>query len=451
MNKQEENALAKRYSMGTLISFAAPTMIMMLFNALYTGMDAIFVSRYVNTEALSAINIVMPAISILWGLGTMFATGGSAIIAKKMGEGKDTEARQNFSAIILVGCVLGIILALIGTVFLDDLILGLGANAKVLPYGRAYLGLLIWFAPAVLVQVLFQSLFVTAGKPQLGLAVMIGAGVTNLVLDYLFIVVLRMGIVGAAIGTGVGYCISTIAGFILFSQRKGTLHFSKPKITLRELGLCCYNGSSEMITQIATAITMFVLNITMMRYAGENGVAAATIIGNTQYLFTTLVLGFSMGVAPIISYQYGAKNKMELCRVMKLCLFLVCSISVALFVICAMTASAITALYTEIGSVAYQIAVSGFRIFMFCFLFNGIGVFTSAVFTALSNGKVSAILSFIRTFALLTVFLLALPRILGINGVWLATPLADCIGALLSVVLLLGYRNKYFGKNPVRK
>lgn len=187
-----------------------------------------------------------------------------------------------------------------------------------------------------------------------------------------------------------------------------------------------------------------------MRYAGENGVAAATIIGNTQYLFTTLALGFSMGAAPIISYQYGAKNKGELRRTMKLCLFLICSISVALFIISAMAASWITSLYTEIGSAAYEIAVDGFRIFMFCFLFNGISVFTSAVFTALSNGKVSAILSFVRTFAVQTMFLFILPLMLGINGVWLATPLADFIGALLSVVFLLRYRNKYFGETPVR-
>lgn len=445
----EENALSKKYTLTTLISFAVPTMVMMLFNALYTGVDAIFVSRFVNTNALSAINIVMPVTSILWGLGTMFATGGSALIAKKMGEEKNREARQNFSAIILVGCALGIFLALVGNLFLDEIIIMLGANTEVLPYGRSYLGILLWLAPAVLIQVLFQNLFVTAGKPKLGLVVMVGAGVTNLILDYLLIVVLQMGIVGAAIGTGAGYCVATVAGLILFSQKKGTLHFTKPKITLRELGLACYNGSSEMVTQLATAVTMFILNITMMRYAGADGVAAATIIGNTQYLFTTLVLGFSMGVAPIISYQYGARDKSALRHIVKLCLFYVIAISTVLFVVCGLSASFISGIYTEAGSEAYQIAVNGFRIFTFSFLFSGIAVFTSAMFTALSNGKVSAILSFVRTFGLLTVFLLVLPRILGVNGIWLATPLADFFGALLSVTLLLGARKKYFGRESV--
>ncbi|MCD8352130.1 MAG: MATE family efflux transporter [Planctomycetaceae bacterium] len=446
LRKQEENALAKRFNMGSLLAFAAPTMVMMLFNAMYESVDSIFVSRYVSTDALSAINIVMPVISILWGLGIMFATGASALIAKKMGEGNNQEARRNFSAIVLVGCAFGILLALVGNIFLDDLLLVLGASARVLPYGRVFLGFLLWFAPATLVQVLFQSLFVTAGRPRLGLAVMIGAGVTNLVLDYLLIVEVKLGIMGAAIGTGAGYCIATIAGLILFSRQKGTLHFTKPGIRAKELGLCCYNGSSEMVTQLAAAITIYVSNITIMRYAGENGVAAATIMNNTQYLFTTLAMGFSMGVAPVLSYQYGAKNTRELRRIMKFCLFWVGLFSVVLFGICAITAPAISGLYAPPGSPTYQLAVNGFRIFMFCFLFRGIGVFTSAVFTALSNGKVSAILSFVRTFALLTVFLLVFPRLLGLNGVWLATPLADGAGALLSIALLLGHRKKYFGE-----
>lgn len=443
-NQKERNALARKYHFTSLIRFALPTMVMMLFNALYTGVDAIFVSRYVSTDALAAINIVMPVTSILWGLGTMFATGGSAIIAKKMGEGKEKEARQNFSAIILTGTILGTALMLIGTIFLDEIIMALGANAKVLPYGVEYLGFLILFAPAVLIQVLFQSLFVTAGKPQLGLFVMVGAGVTNLILDSLFIVVLRMGIMGAALGTGIGYCISTIAGLVLFSRKKGTLYFTTPQIMAKELGLCCYNGSSEMIAQLATAITMYILNITMMRVAGENGVAAATIVGNAQYLFTTLVLGFSMGAAPIISYQFGAKDKGELRRIVRLCVLYVISMSAVLFVTCFLTAPAITGLHARQGTEAYQIAVDGFHIFAFSFLFSGISIFTSAMFTALSNGKVSAVLSFTRTFALLAAFLLVFPHIWGVAGVWLATPLADFFGALLSVALLIRYGEEYF-------
>lgn len=429
-DQNEENALGKRYGVGSLIRFACPTMVMMLFNALYSNVDAIFVSRYVGTDALSAINIVMPFISLLWGLGTMFATGGSAMIAKKMGEKTKAEARRNFTAIIFAGSIFGAALTIVGTVFLDDIILALGATAKILPYGRAYLGVLMLFAPAVLVQVLFQNLFVTAGKPHLGLAVSIGAGLSNLVLDYLFIVVLRIGILGAAIGTGAGYCIAAIAGLLFFSQKKGTLHFSMPRIKPKELMLCCYNGSSELITQLA----------------GENGVAAVTIIGNTQFLFTTLTMGFSMGVAPIISYQYGAQNAGELRRLLRLCLFYVACISAAVFVTCSLSAPAISMLYAGEGSEAYRLAVEGFRIFSFSFLFSGIGIFGSATFTALSNGKVSAILSFMRTFALLTVFLLVLPRIWGISGVWVATPMADFIGAILAVVLLLAYKEKYFGQ-----
>jgi len=381
----------------------------------------------------------------LWGLGMMFAAGGSAIIATKMGAGYARKARQNFTAIIITGSVFGFILALLGTIFLDTIIWALGANAAILPYGRVYLGALILFAPAVLVQVLFQNLFVTAGKPQFGLAVMIGAGVTNLVLDFIFIAIMDMGILGAALGTGAGYCISTIAGLLFFSKQKGTLRFTKPKIKLHELVFCCYNGSSELVTQLATAITIFIINMMTMRFAGEKGVAAAAIIGNTQYLFSTLVLGFSMGVAPIISYQYGAQNKGELRRMVKLCFLYEICISVGLFLLCMLSAPVITNLYTARGTQAYQIAVDGLKIFSYSFLFSGIAIFVSALFTALSNGKVSAFLSFIRTFALLTLFLLLLPRIWGIMGVWYATPLADMIGTLLSIGLLFVYRKKYFG------
>ena len=443
-----ENILARKHTFGSLIRFAFPTMVMMLFNALYTGVDAIFVSRYVSTQALAAINIVMPITSLLWGLGTMFATGGSAMIAQKMGEENYAEARQNFTAIVLVGVLLGVVLALGGSLCLADIVRALGADAAILPDGQAYLGILLLFTPAVLVQVLFQNLFVTAGKPQLGLFVMVGAGITNLVLEYCLIVVLEMGILGAAIGTGAGYSIATIAGLLLFSRRKGTLHFTKPSIKPRELARVCYNGSSEMITQLATAITMYILNITMMRVAGGDGVAAATIVGNTQYLFSTLMLGFSMGVAPIISYQHGARNKGELRRTVRLSLFFIVSVSVALFVICLLVAPAISSLHAKRDTLAYQIAVHGFQIFAFSFLFSGMGIFTSALFTALSNGKVSAILSFTRTFALLTVFLLVLPCLLGVDGVWLSTPLADALGAILSIGLLLRYRSKYFDAAP---
>lgn len=443
----QENALARKFTTFSLLRFAMPTIIMMVFMGLYQVIDAMFISNYVNTDGLSAINIVTPVISFFYGLGAMFATGGSAIIAKKMGEGKDLEAKQNFTALVLIAVTIGIAFALLSTIFMDNLIFTLGGSEQILPYAREYLGILILFAPALLLQILFQNLFVTAGKPNLGLWLMVGAGVTNIVLDYIFMVLLHMGMTGAAIATGIGYSIATIAGIIVFSKRKGTLHFVKPLIKLKEWGQSCYNGSSEMVRELAQGITSAIFNIVMMRLAGEHGVAALAVLIYTQFLFVGVIVGFSMGVSPIVSYQYGAQNKEELRRLLKLCLFWVSLISVLLFIVCQVCAGVMTGFFVPRDSEVYRLAVGGFKIYAFVYLFNGIGMFTSTLFTALSNGKISAILSFTRTFALLTVFLLVFPNIWGITGAWLAPPTAEFLSFILAVALLWKYRNKYFGRN----
>lgn len=449
--KKEENVLAKKFTIRSLFRFALPTIIMMVFMGIYQVADALFVSNYVNTDGLSAINIVTPAISFFYGLGVMFATGCSAIIAKKMGEGKDVEAKENFTAIVLVAIIVGLLIAIFSIIFLDNLIYALGGSEKILPYARQYLGTIILFAPAILIQVLFQNLFVTAGKPKLGLIIMFGAGATNIVLDYCFVVLLSMGMIGSAISTGIGYSISTIAGLIIFSKPKGTLHFVRPKIKLKELGFSCYNGSSEMVREVAQGITSVIFNIVMMRLAGEHGVAALAVLIYTQFLFVGVIVGFSMGVSPIISYQYGAQNRSELRRLLKLCLSSMTFISILLFTICQLSARTVTGFFVPENSEVYSIAVDGFKIYAFVYLFNGISMFISALFTALSNGKISAILSFVRTFALLTIFLLVFPNIWGLTGAWLAPPVAELLSVILSVVLLLKYRSKYFGGGLVKQ
>ena len=440
----QENALARKFTTFSILRFALPTIIMMVFMGLYQVVDAMFISNYVDTDGLSAINIVTPVISFFYGLGTMFATGGSAIIAKKMGEKKDLEAKQNFTALVLIAVAIGIAVALFNTIFMDNLIFALGGSEQILPYAREYFRILMLFAPALLLQILFQNFFVTAAKPNLGLWLMVCAGVANIVLDYIFMVLLHMGMAGAAIATGIGYSIAAIAGIVVFSEPKGTLHFVKPLITLKEWGQSCYNGSSEMVRELAQGITSLIFNITMMRLAGEHGVAALAVLIYTGYLFVGVIVGFSMGVSPVLSYQYGAQNKGELRRLLKLCLFWVSFISVLLFIVCQVSAGVMTGFFVPRDSEVYGLAVGGFQIYAFVNLFNGIGMFTSALFTALSNGKISAILSFVRTFALLAVFLLAFPTIWGITGAWLAPPTAEFIASILAIALLVKYRHKYF-------
>lgn len=433
------NTLDQEWSAASLIRFTIPTMVMMLFTGLYTIVDTIFVARFVNTNALSAINIVCPVINITVGLGTMIAAGGNAIVSRNMGAGKMTEAREDFTLLILTATAMGCILFLAGTIWMDDLIYALGAGRLLFPYCRDYLKVLCWFLPAGMIQTVFSNLFVTAGKPGLGFGLSVLAGLANIVLDYIFIVICGLGIRGAALGTGCGYLIPTVIGGIFFAGTKGMLFFTKPKWKWSVIRESCLNGSSEMVGQLAAAVTTFLFNLTMMKLAGEDGVAAITIIIYSQFLLNTLYIGFSMGAAPIIGFNYGNKNLVRQRKVLRICTGFVAAVSLLVFLCSAAGGPYIAGMFAPPGSQVYLLAAEGFSVFSFSFLFCGINIFTSAMFTALSNGKLSAVLSFLRTFGLLAGFILLLPRFFGIAGVWLAVPAAEGIMFLVSVFCLAGY------------
>ncbi|NMS91119.1 MATE family efflux transporter [Clostridioides difficile] len=439
----EDNLLAQRFNLFSLLKFAFPTIFMMIFMGLYTIVDTIFVSRFVNTNALSAINIVCPIINIIVGLGTMLATGGNAIVAHKMGNGETDEAKEIFTLIVLSGIVLGMIITGIGIVFMDYIIIWLGASEILIKYCRSYLFIILVFASANILQVLFQSLFVTAGKPKFGLWLVIGAGFINIILDYVFIVTLQMGIGGAALATGIGYLIPTIAGLVFFSKNRGVLRFCMPKIDKKVLFETCFNGSSEMVSQLSTAVTTFLFNIIMMKLIGEDGVAAITIIIYSQFLLTSLYIGFSMGVAPIISYNYGSRNNTQLKYIFKICILFISVASLLVFVFSILCSPGIVEIFSQRGSNVYQITKSGFYTFSFSFIFCGFNIFASSMFTALSNGKISAILSFLRTFGFITIGLMILPNMLDIYGIWLAVPIAELLTLFLTVSFIYKYKNKY--------
>lgn len=443
MNDVLDNPLAQDFTIGSLLKFAFPTMLTMVFMGLYTIGDTIFVSRFVNTDALSAINIVTPIINLIVGLGTMLATGGSAIIACKMGAGKLKEASQDFTLIVFSGAVLGILIAVTGNLFLGDIISFLGASEILFPYCKEYLFVLLLFTPASMLQVLFQNLIITAGRPGFGMVLSISAGAINVLLDYVFMVLLDMGIKGSALGTGIGYLIPTIIGIAFFLTGKGSMQFKKPVFRFSVLFESCSNGCSEMVSQAAAAITTFLFNATMLKLLGENGVAAITIIIYSQFLLTTLYIGFSMGVAPVISYNYGGKNHQRLKKVFRICLLFVVTVSALIFAISIFLGSYLVNIFSSRGTPVYDIARNGFLIFSFSFLCCGINIFTSAVFTALSNGKISAIISFLRTFGLITILLLTLPRILGVNGVWLAVPIAELVTMIVSIIYLQRNKRNY--------
>ena len=448
MTETQKNPLAESFNALSLIRFAFPSMVMMLFMGLYTIVDTIFVARFVDTNALSSINIVCPVINLIVGLGTMLATGGSAVVAKKMGNGNTEEARSNFTLIVVAGAVIGLLITAAGLLFLDEIIWGLGASEILFPYCRDYLTIQLIFVAFNMMQVLYQNLFVTAGKPTLGLVLAVLAGIANIVFDYVFIVLLQMGVGGAAIGTGIGYMIPTIIGTLFFLTKRSELHFCKPNMDVSVLLKSCSNGASELVSQCSTAVTTFLFNGTMMKLLGEDGVAAITVLIYSHFLLTTLTIGFSMGTAPIVSYNYGSGDVKQLKKNVNICFCFIAGISLFVFLFSLLGGENMAKVFAENNRNVFEITKKGFVIFSFSFLFSGYNIFSSALFTALSNGKASAAISFLRTFGFIMVFLLILPRFLEATGVWLAVPLAEFLTLILTVYLI---KNQYFSKIIVTK
>ena len=441
--KASENPLADIVGVKSLLKFALPTIIMMIFMGLYTIVDTIFVSRLAGTDALSAMNIVCPVINLIVGFGTMLATGASAVIARKMGAGEGEQASRDFTFIVCTGVVCGVWISFIGIFFIDWIIAGLGAGSRLFFYCRDYLSVILLFTPASILQVLFQNLIVTAGRPGFGMALSVSAGAANVLLDYFFMVPMQMGIRGSALGTGIGYLIPALAGIWFFAGRKEGLRFRKPRIDFALLRESCFNGFSEMVSQTAAAVTTFFFNMVMMRLSGEDGVAAVTIMIYAQFMLTALYIGFSIGAAPVISYHYGCGDKIRLKKIFRSCILFVLTVSVMVFLLSVVCGNYLVSVFSGRGTPVYLIAQRGFRIFSFSFLLCGVNIFSSAFFTALSDGKRSAVISSLRTFVFLLLFLFTLPEFLGVTGVWLAVPLAELATVFVSGVFLIRNGGRY--------
>ena len=405
--------------------------------------DGIFISRLLGTNALSAANIVYPVISIVFAVGIMLSTGGSALIAKKLGEGKEREAREDFSFLTLVSFLFGIAILLIGNIFIEPIVRALGSTDALLPYCVDYLSVSLLLAPAAMLQMMFQTFFVTAGKPLIGLMLTISGGVANMILDYLFMGPFNMGISGAALATGIGELIPAVIGLFYFLFTRHSLYLTKPVVRFQVLKESCFNGSSEMVTNLSTAVVTYLFNITMLKFLGEPGVAAITIVLYGQFLFNALYMGFSMGVAPVISYNHGSQNLPLLKRIFKICIGFISISSILITIMALVSSPVIVEIFTPIGSATYDIAKTGFFLFSINYIFAGINIYSSSMFTAFSDGKVSALISFVRTFVLIVLNILLLPYLIGVNGVWLAVPAAEFMTLFLSVYLFYKKRDVY--------
>lgn len=438
------NQLELRITAPNVLKFTFSSIIMMVIMSLYTVVDGTFVSRLIGTDAFSAVNIIYPLLSLTVGIGAMFGSGLTALVSIKLGAGRKKEACENLTFIVLFAIAFGFVLAVLSFLLIDPIIYALGSNEQIYPYCREYVLPLLLFFPANILQLQFQSLYVADGKPQIGLGVTIIGGLTNIILDYVFIAVLDMGIAGAAWGTGLGYSIPAIYGLCYFAfNKKGNLYFVKPKADFRVLVKAAVNGSSEMVSNLSTSVTTLLFNVIMMRLLGQNGVAAISILLYLDFVMVAVSLGYSMGTAPLFSFNYGRGNEENLKKLFSISLKFCAVFGIAVTAGSILLARPLTAIFTSPGTEVYELAVTGLKIYAFNYLFKGFSLFSSAMFTAFGDGRVSAILSFLRTLVFLTATLLGLSALFGVTGVWFASPVAELMAFALSIFYIWKSRKTY--------
>lgn len=435
--------IEKEFTFKELLEFAFPTMIMMIFMSLYTIVDGFFVSRFVGAEALSAVNIVYPLISINIAVGVMFATGGSAVVAWTMGQGKEHQAKRYFTGLVIVAFVLSVIIAVLVLCNMDRLIEWLGAEGELKQYCKDYLWIMMLYSPVSTLQLMFQDFLVVASRPHLGLGLSIGSGIFNMAFDYLLIAVFHMGVQGAAYATVGGYFVSAIGGILFFLFHKKGLKFTKPAFPIKMILKSCANGSSEMVTNLSTSITTALFNFYMLQFAGANGVASITTVLYCQFLMTSIFIGFSIGVAPVISYHYGAQNQTFLRKVLKWCVQFILVCSVAMWLLSLLGADFVAKVFFTSGTEAYSLAAHGLRLFGVSFLFAGINIFGSAVFTALGNGLISAGISFSRTLGFTVIGIVGMSYIWGMDGLWFAVPFAELVTIFVVIICARKLKTQY--------
>ncbi len=437
--------LSEHFTYNKLLRFVFPSIVMMIFTSIYSVVDGLFVSNFVGKTALASINLILPFLMGLSALGFMIGTGGSAIVAKTLGEGDPKRANSYFSMLVYVTAIGGIILALLGMLLVPSVASLLGAEGELLSNCILYGRINFISLPAFMLQNVFQSFFVTAEKPKLGLAVIITAGVTNMILDLLFVGILGFGLAGAAVATVCGEMIGGLFPVLYFSRKNSSLlRLGKTQFNGRILMQTCVNGSSELMTNLSSSIVNSLYNIQLMKFAGENGVAAYAAIMYVNFIFIAIFLGYSIGSAPIISYHYGAGNHGELKNLYKKSLQLVGSWGILLFILAQLLATPLAKLFVGYDSTLLAMTQIGFRIYSLVYLINGFNIFGSSFFTALSNGVVSAVISFLRTLVFQIGAVLILPIVFGgINGIWSSVTIAELLTLCITITFFVRQRRKY--------
>ncbi len=436
--------LSDHFNYRKLLRFTLPSIIMLVFTSVYGVVDGFFVSNFVGKTPFTAVNFIMPFLMILGSCGFMFGTGGGALIAKTMGEGNINRARQLFSLIVYTSIACGIILAFLGIIFLRPLATVLGAEGQLLEDSVKYGRIILIAIPAYILQYEFQCLFATAEKPTLGLYVTIAAGLTNMLLDALFVAVFCWGLEGAAAATAISQCVGGIAPLIYFASPNGSLlRLGKTQFDGKALAKTCINGSSELMSNIAMSVVSMLYNVQLLKYAGEDGVAAYGVLMYVSMIFQAIFIGYSVGTAPVIGYHFGADNSKELKGLLRKSLVLIGIFAALMFSVSYSFARPLSVLFAAYDENLLSLTVRAFSIFSFSFLFSGFAIFGSSFFTALNNGLVSVAISFMRTLVFQVAAALILPLFWQVDGIWMSIVAAEMMAVAVTVLFLWVNQKKY--------
>ena len=438
--------LSDHFSYGRLLRFTLPSIVMMIFTSIYSVVDGFFVSNFAGKTPFAAVNLIMPVLMILGTVGFMFGTGGTALVARALGEGDKERANRHFSLFMYVAFILGVALALLGFIFIRPISSALGAEGVLLDYCAVYGRIVLAALPFFVLQVMFQSFFVAAEKPQLGLAVTVLSGATNMVLDAVLVLLLPqdMKLAGAALATAVAQLVGGAIPLVYFSRENGSiLRLGRTVFDGRAILRACTNGSSEFMSNISMNIVGILYNLQLLKYAGENGVAAYGVMMYVSMIFSAAFIGFSIGVEPVISFHNGACNHAELRGLLRKSLTIITVFGVGMIASAEALASPLSKVFVGYDAELLELTVSGFRIFALSFGFMGFGIFASGFFTALNDGLTSALISFLRTLVFQSASILLLPLIWGIDGIWISVVAAEFMAVLLSAIFLRAKQRKF--------
>ncbi len=437
-------ALSEHFTYKKIFRFTLPSVVMMIFTSIYGIVDGFFVSNFVGETEFTAVNFIMPFLMIMGAFGFMFGTGGSALVAKVMGEGDSKRANRLFSMFIYVSIGFGILLSVLGIVVLRPVAALLGAQGKMLDDCVLYGTIVLIAIPSYMLQFEFQSFFVVAEKPQLGLWVTVVAGAMNMVLDALLVAVIPLGLVGAAVATAISATAGGVIPLIYFvCKNSSTLRIVKTGLDFTALMRGCANGSSELMSNISMSLVGMLYNAQLMRYEGEAGVAAYGVLMYVNMIFLAAFIGYSSGMAPVVSYHFGAGNTDELKSVRKKSLVIISLLSVIMLILGEVLARPLSLIFVSYNQSLLDLTVRAFAIYSFSFLFVGFAIFSSCFFTALNNGLVSAILSFLRTLVFQVAAVIVFPLLWSTDGIWISIVFAELMAAALGIIFITLMRKKY--------